>query len=311
MSRHHGGVSRRTFLKAGAHVVAGTQICLLTGCSSDVAEDEPLSFGVVTDVQYADADPSGPRIYRGSPEKLRAAVTHLNTMNLDFVINLGDLIDRDYFSFYTMLPIVETIKAPVAHVLGNHDFEVADNKKADVPTCLGMSAKYYDFVMGNWRFVVLDGNDVSLHAHLKDSEAHQEAARMLEALKVLNKHNAKPWNGALGPEQLAWLSGRLTKATQARQKVIVFCHWPVYPEELDVLWNAGELVALLESFDCVAAYFGGHHHEGGYGKRNGIHYVTFRAMLDGVDRTSYSTVRCTSNAIEITGYGDEPSRMLE
>ena len=308
MKRNHGEVSRREFLKTGAGLAANT--CLLAGCAKRVVWDEPLSFGVFTDVQYADADSQGPRIYRGSPDKLKSAVAHLNTMNLDFVMNLGDLIDRDFFSFGMMMPIVKTIKAPVAHVLGNHDYEVADDKKSRVLSRLGMTARYYDFVMGPWRIVVLDGNDLSLHAHIEGSEAYTRAEQLLEELTAQGKHNAKPWNGAIGPEQLAWLAERLTQASRARQQALVFCHWPIFPEELDTLWNASELLGVLESFDCVAAYFGGHHHAGGYGVRNGNHYVTFRAMLDGADRTAYSIVRCTSNAIEITGYGDEPTRVL-
>lgn len=301
-------LSRREFLRNSAGLAAN--ICLLSGCDSREVPDVPVSFGVIADVQYADADPKGTRIYRGSSEKFKTAVAQFNTMNLDFVINLGDLIDHDFFSFATMMPIVRRINAPVAHVLGNHDFEVADDKKASVPERLGMTAKYYDFVMGNWRFVVLDGNDLSLHAHLKDSQMYRTSASLLEALKAQNNHNAKPWNGAVGREQLAWLSSRLTQAKQAHQQVIVFCHWPIFPEDLDTLWNAKELLAVLDSFDCVAAYFNGHHHAGGYGVNKGIHYVTFRGMVDGEDRTSYSTVRCTSDVIEITGYGDEPSRTL-
>jgi manganese-dependent ADP-ribose/CDP-alcohol diphosphatase len=308
MSRDHGNLSRREFLRTSAGLAAST--CLVAGCGSQVVPDEPLRFGVVTDVQYADADPKGPRIFRGSPKKLKAAVADFNTMNLDFVINLGDLIDRDFFSFDTMMPIMGTINAPVAHVLGNHDYEVADVMKASVPERLGMSTKHYDFVMGNWRFVVLDGNELSLHAHIKDSEVYRKSALLLEELKAQNKHNAKPWNGAMGREQLNWLSSRLAMATKAHQKVIVFCHWPIFPEALDTLWNAEALLEVLESSDCVAAYFNGHHHAGGYGEKKGIHYVTFRGMVDGAERTSYSTVECTSNRIEITGYGDEPSRSL-
>ena len=231
-------------------------------------------------------------------------------MNLDFVIHLGDLIDRDFFSFGAVLPIMAKIKAPVAYVLGNHDYEVADDKKAEVPARLGMSAKYYDFVIGNWRFVVLNGNDISLHAHAKDSDAYQEAAAMFETLKKQNAAFANPWNAAIGSDQLSWLDSRLSQAAKAHQKVIVFCHWPVHPDASDGLWNYNEVLARIESFDCVASFLAGHYHPGAYGVREGIHHVTFRAMLDGEDRTSYAVVRCDKETIQITGYGDEPTRTL-
>jgi predicted phosphodiesterase len=295
-------------LKVGAGVAA--DVCLLTGCSKRDIPAASFSFGVITDVQYVDADPVGPRFYRGAPKKLKAAVAHLNTMNLDFVIHLGDLIDHDFFSFGTMMPIIKTIKAPVAMVLGNHEYEVEDDKKADVPAELGMSSRYYDFVMGTWRFVVLDTNDVSLYANVEGSDAYREASAMLNRLKALNRANAKVWNSAVSSEQIAWLDSRLAMATSAHQKVIVFGHAQVYPDGDLRLWNADKIMAVLGSHDCVAAYLNGHNHEGAYGVQNGIHYVTFRGMLDGEDRTSYAVVHCDPDAIRITGYGDEPTRVL-
>ncbi len=306
MSRSVKVVSRRSLLKAGVAANVG----LLAGCSSEFDVEQTVSFGVITDVQYADADSREERIYRKSPEKLKVAVDHLNTMDLDFVIHLGDLIDRDFFSYSTVLPIMRRIEAPVAYVLGNHDYEVADDKKSEVPTHIGMSAKHYDFVIGNWRFVVLDGNDISLHAHAKGSDAYNEAAAMLERLKAQNAAFAKPWNAAIDSDQLSWLYSRLAQATQARQKVIVFCHWPIHPDVSDGLWNYKEVLARIESFDCVPAFLAGHYHPGGYGVRKGIHHVTFRAMLDGEDRTSYAVVRCDKKTIQITGYGDEVTRTL-
>lgn len=301
-------LTRRQILQAG--VAANLW---LSGCGSQddwASSDESIKFGLITDVQYADADPSRERIYRGSPAKLETAVKHLNTLGLDFVIHLGDLIDHDYLSFHRVLPLMKRLNAPVAYVLGNHDFDVDDSFKDGVPGQLGMASRYYDFVMGQWRFIVLDGNDISLHAYVQDSPKYKEASAYLEQLKSLGKTYAKEWNGAVGYEQLGWLRSRLMLATQARQHVIVFCHWPVFPAELDTLWNPDEVTEVLESFDCVKAYMGGHHHVGGYGIKQGIHYVTFKAMLDGEARTSYSMVNCQSDKIEITGYGDEPSRVL-
>ena len=63
---------------------------------------------------------------------------HYNKLNLSFVVHLGDFIDRDFESFDKVVPIYNRLKAPHYHVLGNHDFEVADDKKALVPTKLGL-----------------------------------------------------------------------------------------------------------------------------------------------------------------------------
>jgi len=304
-------LSRRGFLKASAGLAANT--CLLTGCYSHLAlskRDRPFSFGVITDVQYADADPGGNRIYRASPAKLKKAVAHFNTMDLAFVIHLGDLIDRDFASFGTVMPLLEACRHPVYQVLGNHDFSVEDIKKSSVPWRMGMRRCYYDFGQGPWRFVVLDGNDVSLGAHVPGSDSYRASVEMLDQLKARKAPNAQAWNGGVGHEQMRWFKATLAHAKKAGQQVVVFCHWPVWPKASHTLWNDTEVVTVLESHDHVKAYLCGHNHAGHYAKKEGIHYVTFRGMVDGADRTSYSTVRCTSNAMEITGYGDEPSRTM-
>ena len=96
-----------------------------------------------------------------SKEKLKKCVKHFNQEDLSFVIHLGDFIDRNFSSFDEILPIYNSLHAPGYHVLGNHDFEVADEYKELVPKKLGMPSKYYDFKIKNWRFICLDGNDLS------------------------------------------------------------------------------------------------------------------------------------------------------
>ncbi|MEK9784277.1 MAG: hypothetical protein VW312_06495, partial [Opitutales bacterium] len=63
------------------------------------------------------------------------------------------------------------------HVLGNHDFEVADEYKELVPKKLGMPSKYYDFKIKNWRFICLDGNDLSFIAYPKGTEKYRESEK--------------------------------------------------------------------------------------------------------------------------------------
>ena len=99
---------------------------------------------------------------------------HFNKEDLSFVIHLGDFIDRNFSSFDEILPIYNSLNAPGYHVLGNHDFEVADEYKELVPKKLGMPSKYYDFKIKNWRFICLDGNDLSFIAYPKGSEMYQE-----------------------------------------------------------------------------------------------------------------------------------------
>ena len=82
---------------------------------------------------------------------------------------------------------------PAYHALGNHDFDVADEYKAKVPERMGMKSKYYDFKVEGWRFIVLDGNDVSFHAYPKDSLEYQNAGVYYRENK--NQLTQMEWSG--------------------------------------------------------------------------------------------------------------------
>ena len=83
-----------------------------------------LRFGVIADPQYADADPQKVRYYRNSLNKLSTAINELNDLKLDFVVTLGDLVDRDWSSFQAVLGCYDKLRHPHAVVIGNHDAQV-------------------------------------------------------------------------------------------------------------------------------------------------------------------------------------------
>lgn len=266
----------------------------------------PFSFGIIADCQYC-ADPgTGVRKYALSEKKLELCVSHFNTMNLEYVVHLGDFIDRDFESFEVVDPIYKQLSMPKYHVLGNHDFSVSDEHKKDVPKRMGLSSRYYDFEVLGWRFVVLDGNDVSFHAYPEGSEKYHEAAEYYQQ----HGNDSPKWNGALGAEQLSWLKKVLKTANEAGEKVVLYCHFPIYPENAHNLWNAKEIVEVLENYTCVKAYINGHNHAGNYGVKNGIHYLTMKGMVD-TEETSYAVMNAFEDRLEIRGFGREENRILE
>jgi predicted phosphodiesterase len=273
------------------------------GSSSTGENSSAHQFGAIADCQYCDIQGTGIRKYSLSPDKLRNCVATYNTLDLDYVVHLGDFIDRDFKSFDVVTPIFNQLTMPTYHVLGNHDFEVADAFKKDIPKKLGLDSKYYDFQVKGWRYVVLDGNDISFHAYPTNSQERAEATAYYEQKSI----TSPKWNGAVGAKQLSWLRGVLEKATQRNEHAMIFCHFPVYPENNHNLWNAEELTALLEGFSCVKAYINGHNHHGNYGIKNGIHYLTLKGMVD-TEQTSYAVVSVGEDSIHITGYGREEDR---
>lgn len=274
------------------------------------APDSSIRFGVIADCQYADAPSTGTRFYRRSLEKLRRAVDEMNSRDLDFVIHLGDFIDRDFTSFDRVLPIFQGCRAPTYHVLGNHDFAVADALKARVPEKLDLPQTYYQFACRGWRLIVLDGNDVSLQAHGKGSPAYRAAARMLERLQATKAPNAQSWNGALGRVQLDWLEAALDQADQAGERAIVFCHFPVYPPSEHNLWNANDVMEILQRHASVVAYLCGHNHAGNYAMKDGIHYVTMPGMVETPNTTAYAVIRAAAHQLVIDGRGRVNRREL-
>lgn len=272
-------------------------------------EAPQFSFGLLADIQYCDCETEGTRHYRQSPQKWREAIAEYNRHDLAFVGHLGDFIDRHYESFDTLLVLQKALKAPMYHVLGNHDFSVEEKQLSEVPAKMGMKAQYYDFSVHNWRFIVLDGNDVSLHA-TKGSRQYAAAEAQLQELQQKGSLSAKPYNGGLGEKQLQWLQTRLTAAKRARQKVIIFSHYPAFPDDPHNLWNASRLLQLLDEHPQVVAYFNGHNHAGNYGQRKGVHYLNLEGMVETADSPAFSIIRVHADRLELKGFGREKDRVL-
>ena len=297
-------MQRRNFIKITLPLLASSRLL-----ASDAKLKKPeVSFGVIADPQYADANTNGSRFYRNSIVKLPDAITELNKHALDFTVTLGDVIDRDFKNFDTMLAIYKKAKAPQTFVLGNHDFEVADEDKVNVVSKLGMENGYYTKTIGDWKFIYLDGNDVSTYRYPKDSEQTKSAKEKLSSLK---KPSAQSWNGSIGDEQLAWLKEQLGAAKKSNKRVIIFNHFPVFPvNNGHNLWNDDVIVELIAANKNVVAYMNGHNHQGNYGVHQGCHFINFKGMVEGESTTAFAIVKCFQDRIEIDGFGTEPDRDL-
>jgi len=284
-------------------------IVIVYGCKKKLPmvnkEDLSFSFGIIADCQYCNAKTAGDRNYAISDQKLEQCVHHLNTLDLEFTIHLGDFIDKDWESFDVVGPIYNQLKMPKYHVLGNHDFSVVDEKKSEVVEKMGLPSEYYDFSLKGWRFVVLNGNDVSFHAYPKGSDEY----KMAETYYSENKISSPKWNGAMGSAQMQWLESVLAAATENKEKVILYSHFPIYPENVHNLWNAAEVLTMIEKYNVVKAYINGHNHEGNYDVKNGVHFITMKGMVD-TEETSYSIIKLSHEQLEIVGFGRESSKVL-
>lgn len=274
--------------------------------------DQPLfSVGLIADAQYTDAKPGGIRYYRKSIEKLGVAVKKINRAEVDFSIHLGDLIDRDFESFDKISEPLSGMNESVYQIMGNHDFTVADDKKADVQVKMGIKDPYYAFSKQGFRFVFLNGTEVSTFANPEGTNLHEEAKAILEEFKAKKRKNAQDWNAAIGSGQMNWLKKQLAEAGKAGEKVIISCHWPILPDNAHNLWNDQELLTLIDGYsDTVVAWFNGHNHAGNYAQRKGVHYLTVHGMVDTPDTNAYAVMDILPNALRINGSGREPDRVM-
>lgn len=299
------GVNRARFLRLLSAGVLASQ--------ATAAESRPGSalvrVGILTDCQYADADtpPGGKRYYRESPKKLAAAITHLNAMgDLDFMLHLGDAVDRDEKSYDVVLPIFAKAAVPLYRLAGNHDYDIAAALKAKVPELLGMEAPHYSFVKSGWRFVMLDGNELSTFAWPRDSAQYRAADDFMKA----SKRQLAGFSGGLGTAQREWLKSELTAARRAGERVVLCCHYPLLPFDGHTLWDAEAVLDLVQEFkDIIAAWWNGHNHDGNYAARHGVHCLNFKGMVD-TPQNSYARVDIFADRMEVTGYGREPRRLM-
>lgn len=282
----------------------------LSGCYFQPKENSNLTIGIVTDVQYCACKPNETRFYNNSLTKLDSCIKYFNSQKLDFVAHLGDVIDRDFSSYDVVLPRFKKFDAPVYYILGNHEFNVIDSLKTKVINKFGLEKDYYSKNIGDWKFIFLNGDELS--AFYPKSKSQQiETDSLFKQLKVRKKCNATAWNGGISKRQFEWLRNELVQSQQENKKVIIMCHFPVYPTACLNLLNDDEVVGLMNNFKCVKAYFCGHNHAGDYGFKNGIHYITFKGMVETRDTVSFAKVTLTSDSMFVEGHGRELSRRLK
>lgn len=268
-----------------------------------------FSFGIITDVHYCNREPEGSRFYTNSSIKLRKALNNLKADSVEFLINLGDIIDRDFESFKPVLDIIDSSGLPVYHVVGNHDYSVEKRFKRKIPVQRHSGNKYYSFVQGNIRFIALDGNEVSVYAS-GSRKTTSDALKLIEELSLSGRENAMDWNGGISGKQLQWLKLQLDESVSRNEKVIILCHFPVYPDNMHNLLNSDKVLSLLGKYQNVVAWFNGHNHSGNYGNFNMIHFVTLKGMVETSNTGSHARVDVYRNKIWITGSGREKSQIL-
>ena len=275
-----------------------------------------LQFGVIADCQYdAFCDESnlpGNRYCVTTLRKLQNAVDELNQHDLDFVVNVGDLIDQRFENFPAPLKVLLGARAPVYHLVGNHDFcgpghEYGLRPREDVFDAIGLKNPYYSWQQNGWKFIVLDTNETGTIEWMPGTPEYEEGAKVLLEMKEAGANNARPWNGGLSEGQFAWLE----KELQTELPIIVFGHHPISPDYGGNCLNYERVRDVLQKAPQVQAYFCGHEHAGMFDVFVDLPCLAFKGMVETKDETCFAIVTLQENKIEIQGFGREESRVLD
>jgi len=205
-----------------------------------------VKIGVFADCQYCNCETAGTRFYRNSLSKLDDCITQFNRdKEIDFVVGLGDIIDRDFASFDSVNTILAKSKKEIFQVIGNHDLEVEKSLIEKVPSKLNLEKTWYSFTKKGWHFIFLNGNDITFHSN--DTEVVRQAKEMTDKLKKEGKPNPFEWNGGIGSNQLEWLEKEFE-----RRSGNIGHNYPAYicdiyhTWQLEKLRSEPRLLALLE-----------------------------------------------------------------
>ena len=347
---------RTSSFGAAALVLSSAQqrrsFCLATAPRGAESSSPLLKFGVIADIQYCDIDDaenfSGTefRRYRSSLEGAKKAVERFREEKVDFVAQLGDLIDGQNSGRYgaglgrgrtaeTALRRVLAVlneAGPVYHAIGNHEwmcFSPEDFRK-EVPEEKNFYYRIPSAGNNNVQFLVLNSYEISMELP-ENSEGWRRAAEMLQKenpkvvgakagtvdfFKDLEGSQLRfvPFNGAYGEKQLTWLRRHFEEARKEQITTVIFAHTPLHPKAAswrNVNYDAPEVLDLIEEFkDVVLAVFAGHSHRGGYyfDPKSQVHHTTVQATL--THESSFGIVDVYHDHLQLRGFGDLPSRTL-
>lgn len=289
-----------------------TLLFIFSSCKnskSSESVDSNFQIGIVSDCQYCDCEIKWDRYFKKSPQRLRDAVSELNQHNLTYTIHLGDFIDKDFKSFDSIMPTWNQLKSKSYHVLGNHDYDVADSLKAAIPSKMGLKNRYYSFDVQSWKFIVLDGTDLSTYG--SEVSKQREANNMLAEKEKDSLPYAMFYNGGLSAMQMNWIKEELDEAASNNQNVGFYCHFPANPIDNHNFWNVKEFNQLTKNYPNVKLFMNGHNHAGSYLEKDSIHYITFKGMVDTENESAFAIATFTKDSLLIKGYGREKDRFLK
>lgn len=251
-----------------------------------------IRFGLITDLHYADKPTAGTRYYRETLDKLTEAKKSFEDESLDFLVELGDLIDRAD-TVTTELGYLKRVNREFAsicedrhYVLGNHCVDTLQKK--EFLDEVQQKDSFYAFRRSGIHFLVLDA------CFRQDGVPY-------------GRKNFTWTDTNIPPAELDWLQAELAAGDEP---VIVFVHQRLDSSDNHGVRNNVVVRQLFERSGRVLAVFQGHSHKNDHREINGIHYCTHVAMVEGSGsgNNAYSTVDISGDGtLRLHGYRQQES----
>lgn len=297
-----------------------------------------VTFGLITDVQYADHDDAitagTVRYYRNSLQLIKKALDHWNKYEIEsgdklkFIISLGDLIDQrskkdPQTAMNTVLTelsnkLTRENEPFILHATGNHEvYSMTRSELAESPLntrrALGQQVKdveanYYSIEITNkLQLIVLDFYDFSVFDQANPNRKQYEAEGFLQkfGMNIVDKMKHLIFSGGIRNKQMLWLKEQLEICVKSNKKAIICGHVPIHRMASSlkhVAANYFEILGVIRAYEGVCvAYFAGHYHAGAvYKDKTNILHITFPAVLETEPGAdSFSTIQIYEDHINV------------
>ncbi len=228
---------------------------------SNASYSKTLNFAIASDAHYL-KDPAVNSSLYAAPKALRGFVDRVNEKNYDFVIFLGDNIDKsNEETLQAFLKTTKKIKTPYYLVMGNHD----------VHKISGLDKKEYNLIVSK---------ENKYQKKAENSYYFYPSSDVIVIVLDSVSSGMPSGHGVFSSKTLKWLDEVLSK--NKNKKALIFQHIPYYAPyekpEYEIL-EKPEYKAVISRHDNILAIFSGHYHkESLYKEDNGIYHICVPAL---------------------------------
>ena len=226
-----------------------------------------MKIGLFTDCHYCKAEFLGStRRPLLAKKRVKEAMEHFTSSNVDMVFCLGDMTDHNEGStreeiiscFNELMSMIKSYNIPFYLVPGNHDYLMMSAE--DMEREAGFKIPPYTIEASSHKFIILDANYRS---------------NMIR----FDKAGVEWTDSNLPSEQLELLENELSNSTKP---CVVLIHENLDPgvDKMHIIKNSDKAREIIKSSGKVQMVLQGHYHLGKESVVDGIPYITLSAICE-------------------------------